>query len=92
MKKITHHDSVDQRTTPYVIKVKVIPKAKFEKIKKETGLDGKFAYKIYVTAPPEDGKANDSVIKLLSKMLGIAKSCLTIIHGQTSSHKTILIN
>lgn len=72
-------------------RVKVLPKAKSERILKETGADGAVLYKIYVTAAPEYGKANKAVIKLLAKALGIAKSNLTITHGHTSREKTIKI-
>lgn len=75
-----------------MLHVKVTPKARSERIKKETGTDGAVLYKIYVTAAPEDGKANEAVIKLLAKALGVAKSSLTITHGHTSREKTIKIN
>lgn len=77
---------------PILLKVKVTPKAKMEKIKEEVREDGSLLYKIYVTAAPEDGKANEAVIKLLSKKLGISKSSFTVTHGHTSRDKTILIN
>ncbi len=47
--------------------------------------------KIKVTAIPEKGKANQAVIKLLSKYLGIPKSAMTITSGETSKLKTVLI-
>lgn len=46
---------------------------------------------IRVTASPEDGKANDAVLKLLSKVLRVPKSSLSITAGQTARTKTILI-
>jgi len=81
----------DYQNPPEILRVKVTPKAKFERIKKEMGADGAVLYKIYVTAAPENGKANKAVIKLLAKALNIAKSNLTITHGQTSRKKTIKI-
>ena len=72
-------------------RVKVLPKAKSERILRETGAASAVLYKIYVTAAPEDGKANKAVIKLLAKALGIAKSNLTITHGHSSREKTIKI-
>lgn len=85
-------DLFDYQNTPDTLRVKVTPKAKSERIKKETSADGAVLYKIYVTAAPEDGKANEAVIKLLSKAFGVAKSKLTIAHGHTSREKTIKIN
>ncbi|MBA4249812.1 MAG: hypothetical protein C0432_04855 [Candidatus Puniceispirillum sp.] len=92
MEKLSEHKLPSQHVNPCIIKVKVVPKAKFEKIKQEKDSDGKATYKIYVTAAPEDGKANKAVIKLLAKMFGTAKSNLTIMHGLTSAKKTILVN
>jgi uncharacterized protein len=85
-------DLFDYPNPPDVLRVKVTPKAKSERIKKEIAADGSVIYKVYVTALPEDGKANEAVIKLLAKTLGIAKSALSITHGLTSREKTIKIN
>lgn len=85
-------DLFDRQTPPETLCVKVTPKAKFERIKKETAADGTVIYKVYVTVAPEDGKANDAVIKLLAKALGTAKSNLTITRGHTSRIKTIRID
>lgn len=85
-------DLFDYQKPPDTLRVKVTPKAKSESIKKQTSADGTVLYKIYVTAAPEDGRANEAVIKLLSKVLGVAKSNLTITHGHTSREKTIKIN
>ncbi|HHB93458.1 MAG TPA: YggU family protein [Thioploca sp.] len=47
--------------------------------------------KIKVTAAPVDGKANADIYKLLAKLFGIAKSKITILNGQTSRNKNVLI-
>jgi uncharacterized protein (TIGR00251 family) len=44
---------------------------------------------VRVAAAPADGAANDEVIKLLAKALGLAKSNLTIVSGQTARLKRI---
>lgn len=74
---------------PSILHIKVTPKAKAEKIKKAIQPDGSVLYKIYVTALPEDGKANEAVINLIAKSLGVAKSRLTIIRGHTAREKVI---
>ena len=84
-------DMFDYNNPPDILYVKVTPKAKAERIKKEMREEGTALYKIYVTAAPEDGKANEAVIKLLAKNIGIAKSSLTIIRGHTSRDKVIKI-
>jgi len=52
---------------------------------------GQMELKIYVTAPPEDGKANKAIVKLLSKQWDIAKSKIQILRGESSRHKKILL-
>ncbi|WP_085794788.1 DUF167 domain-containing protein [Falsiruegeria litorea] len=44
-----------------------------------------------VTAPPENGKANAAVARLLAQALGIAPSGLSLMRGQTSRHKTFRV-
>jgi uncharacterized protein len=49
------------------------------------------ALKIAVTAPPEDGRANRALIEELRKALGIKRSQVELIAGQTSRDKRFLI-
>ncbi len=42
-----------------------------------------------VSSVPADGEANAAVIKLLSRELGIPKSAIAIVGGETSRHKRI---
>jgi len=67
------------------IAVKVTAGAKRESIKKID--DNNF--RISVTVVPEKGRANEKVIKLLSKYLDVPKTSLVIIKGQNSNHKLI---
>ena len=46
---------------------------------------------VRVTAVPEAGKANAAVTKLLSKALGVPKSRITLIKGETSRDKRFRI-
>ena len=70
------------------IKVKVIPKASNKRIKKL----GKNSYKIHLTAPPVDGKANKQLIELIADKLNISKSQVKIVRGETSRKKVIEID
>ena len=72
------------RATPKAAKTRIGPIA--------ADAAGQTFLKIYVTAPPEDGKANMAVIELLSKTLKIAKSHFRITAGQADRRKTILID
>ncbi len=47
--------------------------------------------KVSVTRAPEKGKANKALIELLGKALGLRKSQIELIAGQTSPHKRFLI-
>ena len=71
--------------------VHVTPKASTNAIKPQDAGAGKIALKIYVTVVPEDGKANEAVIKLLSKELKVPKSAITIIQGLKSRKKVVRI-
>ena len=64
--------------------VRVTPNAKTDMVTIEEG-----QVKIRVTVVPEDGKANKAVIALLAKALGVSKSSLSIIRGETARDKLI---
>jgi len=48
-------------------------------------------YRVYVTVPPENGKANAQVLRLLARELGVAKSQLEILRGATGRDKIIRV-
>ncbi len=48
--------------------------------------------RVKVTAPPEDGKANSAVCKLLGKRLGVPKSAVRVVRGETARHKQVEID
>lgn len=48
--------------------------------------------KVSVTAVPEKGKANEALIKLLSKEWHIPKSAITILRGETDRIKLLEID
>jgi len=49
------------------------------------------ALKVAVTAPPEDGRANQALLEQLRRALGLKRSQLELIGGQTSRDKRFLI-
>lgn len=70
-----------------ILPVKVIPKAGEEKI---VGWhEGRL--KIKVCAPPEKGKANRAIIRLLAKALKIPPSRIILLKGKTSHTKDFLL-
>ena len=54
-----------------------------------SGRDGREELEVRVSSVPADGEANAAVIKLLSRELGIPKSAIAIVGGETSRHKRI---
>lgn len=66
--------------------VKVVPRASKNEI---VGLGPDGALKIRVTAPPVDGAANEAVIELLAKALGLPKSKVDIVGGFTNTSKLV---
>jgi len=68
-----------------LITVKVHPGAKKNAI---TGVtDG--VWQIKVAAPPVEGKANAKLVEFLSDALGVPKSAIQIVRGQTAHTKTV---
>lgn len=68
------------------IKIRVLPRSSKNEIIGEMA-DG--TLKVKLTAPPIDGKANDSLIKLLADYFDKPKSKIKITAGATSKNKTI---
>jgi len=60
------------------------------KINELAGIHGD-ALKIRLTAPPVEGKANESLRAFLSEQCGVAKSQVTVISGDTSREKRVRI-
>lgn len=67
------------------IAVHVIPRARQNSIMVEP--NGSF--RMHTTAAPTDGAANAAVIKMMAKYLGVPKSQIKIIRGETSHDKIL---
>jgi uncharacterized protein (TIGR00251 family) len=52
------------------------------------GWDGE-ALRVRVAAPPADGRANDTLLRLLAGALGLAPSRLRLVSGATSRRKLV---
>lgn len=68
--------------------VRVVPRASRSEIAGEH--DG--ALRVRVTAPPVDGAANEEVIRLLARGLGVARRKVEIVSGQTSKLKRVKVH
>lgn len=65
------------------VRVRVTPKA--SRSRWEAG----DPVRVWVTAPPADGQANEALIVLLAQALGVAKTSVTIVRGEASRDKVI---
>jgi uncharacterized protein len=54
--------------------------------------EGRTALAVKLAVPPAEGAANDALIALLAKELGVAKSALRIVSGEKSRLKTLRIS
>jgi len=70
------------------IKVKVLPRSSKNQI---IGQEGDL-FKVKLTSPPVEGKANKALIEFLAEKLGIPKSHMQIKSGKSSKLKSILIH
>jgi uncharacterized protein len=67
--------------------VRVTPRAKRNMVTKAA--DG--SIKVYVTAPPEDGRANEAVVLLIAEWLGVKRRQIEIVSGAANRNKVLRI-
>ena len=70
------------------LQIRVRPRAGRNTI--EIGDDGQVT--VRVTAAPERGRANEAVVELLAKKLGVSRSSVTLVRGITSRDKVVRID
>jgi len=73
--------------TERIITVKVRARARERSI--TAAPDGTF--KIKTTVAPEKGKANADVVEILAEHLGLPRSCIELVSGETSATKRFRI-
>jgi uncharacterized protein len=73
--------------TEALIRVKVIPRSS----RTEIAGKEKDIYRVKITDPPVEGKANKALVALLAEKLGIAKRDIEITAGKTSRMKTVRV-
>ena len=69
-----------------IFNVRVTPHAKQNKVVETDGV-----LRVYTTVAPENGRANEAVIKLLSEYFNVAKSRIVISKGLASRDKVVSI-
>ena len=70
-----------------MLEIRVQPKAKLNRVEVDDGGN----VKVHVTSAPEGGKANNAVIALLAKQLGVARGSVEIVRGHKNRNKVLQI-
>lgn len=68
-----------------IIRVRVQPRAKRNAIAGQIENE----WKLHVTAPALEGKANQACVEFLARGLGIARSRVKLVSGEKSRHKVL---
>ncbi|RKY60647.1 MAG: DUF167 domain-containing protein [Candidatus Latescibacterota bacterium] len=68
------------------IRVRVVPRAKEDKIE---GFSPDRILRVRVAAPPEKGRANERLVRILAECLGVARSQVRIVAGRTAREKVV---
>jgi uncharacterized protein (TIGR00251 family) len=70
------------------LKVRVSPGAR------RPGIAGRHgdAWKVRVAEPPEDGRANEAVLRLLAETLGVPRARVTLVSGHSSRDKIVVLD
>jgi uncharacterized protein (TIGR00251 family) len=50
------------------------------------------AWKVRVSEAPEDGRANEAVLRLLAKILDVPRRSLEVVSGHTSRDKIVVLD
>jgi len=70
-----------------VLPVRATPRARKPGVGGEQG----GALKVAVSAPPEDGRANEAIVEALAKALGVKRNQIELMSGATHREKRFLI-
>ena len=75
-----------------LIYLKVKPNQRFDKIERiENDAGNQGIWQVRLKAPAVDGKANERLVEYLSKVLGLPKSKISLVKGQTARIKCVEI-
>ncbi|MBM7515468.1 DUF167 domain-containing protein [Nocardioides nitrophenolicus] len=76
--------------TTWLLAVRVQPGASRTGAAGPAGVDGA-ELKVRLSSPPVDGRANAELVRWLAKELGVPRSAVTLVRGQTSRSKVLRI-
>jgi uncharacterized protein (TIGR00251 family) len=83
-----HACSITSTDGGSVFSVHVVPRSRRNEIGGQHGE----AIKIRVTAPPVEGAANEALVVLLSRQLGVPKGRIEIVSGSASHNKIVSVS
>jgi uncharacterized protein (TIGR00251 family) len=74
------------------VAIRLSPRAKFDRLLGIAAApDGRRALRVSVTAPAQDGRANEALLELLARTWRLPRRDLSIVAGATSRNKTVLV-
>jgi hypothetical protein len=76
----------------YKLAIRLTPRSGRDAVLGIKQIEGLDEVQASVTAPPDNGKANKALCKLIAGEIGVAKSKVEVVQGQTSRHKRLGIN
>jgi len=72
--------------------VRLTPKSSRDAVEGvETGVEGRPHLKARVRALPSEGAANDALVRLIAKWIGVPRRDVSILSGTTSRGKVVLV-
>ena len=74
------------------IVVRVTPGSRRESVSETLGDEGEAIFRIRLTAPAVEGKANKALLQMLRKILGVRNSQLRLTHGEKSRIKLVEVS
>lgn len=81
------HPCIEEREDSIYISLNIHPNSPKNKLSLTD-----YSIEIYVKEPPLKGKANQAIIKYLSKVLKISSSSIKLIYGEKSKKKIVSIS
>ena len=74
------------------VAIRLSPRAKTDRLLSVvTMAEGRHAIKAWVTAPPQDGRANEALLQLLSRAWRLPRASLAVVAGAATRNKTVRI-
>lgn len=85
-------DRFQEHAEGLLLRVRVSPGAKQTRLEGwETDAEGRPRLRLRISVPPQKGKANAAVLKLLAGAFGLRQNQLRLVSGESGRSKTVLI-